>query len=58
MAQQKRVSMGVTLPSKLVGTLDRLRNQNSPDKQFAGRDRSYVIEKLCEDALEERNAKS
>ena len=54
MAQEKRVPMGITLPSKLLGKIDRLRLTTSRDGEMAGRDRSAVIERLLIIGLEAR----
>ncbi len=52
--QEKRIPMGITLPPKLVGKLDSIRTRISKDREFAGRDRSYVIEILVLNGLEAR----
>ena len=58
MVKKARESLGITLPPKLIGKLDTLRNRNSKDKELAGRDRSACIEILIQKGLEAQDGKS
>lgn len=54
MAREKRENLGITLPTKTVAKLDRLRGKTSSDKEFRGKDRSAVIETLIQIGIEAR----
>lgn len=52
MAESGRTALGITLPPKLIGTLDRLRARGGKDPELRGRDRSNLIEILILKGLE------